>query len=178
MPRVPGRSTCRLVTSGLASAAANSSRPNPLGGRRPDRIRTRKYLWKLLLAIGVAAFGVSTAGAQSFRAELSSQKVAYGATEAIELRLNIRNMSSAELALLSWKLPFAGIEDDIFVVTCGGKRAPYIGRLYKRAPPTAADWVRIPPGKEVSGTLRPRGLVRNRRGRGMHRPVPVQARER
>jgi peptidyl-Lys metalloendopeptidase len=121
--------------------------------RCPERTVTRKDLWKLLLAIGVAAFGASTAAAQSFTAELSSRKVAYGATEPIELHLNIRNVSSGELALLSWKLPFAGIKDDIFVVTCGGKRAPYIGRLYKRAAPTAADWIRIPPGKELSGTF-------------------------
>ena len=96
---------------------------------------------------------VSTGGVPSFRAELSSQKVAYGSTEKIELRLNIRNLTSGELALLTWKLPFGEIEDDIFVVSCGGKRAPYIGRVYKRAPPTAADYVRIPAGKDLSGTF-------------------------
>ncbi len=125
----------------------------PTPGMCANRIDTTKYLRTLLFAIAVAAFGISTAWAQSFRAELSSQKVAYGATEPIELRLTISNMGFAEVALLSWKLPFDGVEDDIFVVTCGGKRAPYLGRLYKRAPPTAANWTRIPPGKEVSGSF-------------------------
>ena len=124
-----------------------------LRGWRPETTLTRKNLWKLLLAVGVAAVGVSAAEAQSFTAELSSRKVAYGATEPIGLQLKIRNVSSAEVALLSWKLPFGEIEDDIFVVTCGGKRAPYIGRVYKRAAPTAADYVRIPPSKELSGTF-------------------------
>ena len=77
----------------------------------------------------------------------------YGATQKIELRLNIRNLTSGELALLTWKLPFGEIEDDIFVVTCGGKRMPYIGRVVRRAAPTVAHYVRIPAGKNFNGTF-------------------------
>jgi peptidyl-Lys metalloendopeptidase len=112
---------------------------------------TTKSFWARLAAIAIAVCAASTAAAQSLTAELSAEKGHYGPAEGIVLRLTLRNAGDTAAAILLWELPFDGIKGDLFAVTRDGARARYTGRLYKRPAPTAADWVRIPAGGELSG---------------------------
>ena len=61
-----------------------------------------------------------------------------------------RNDSATDLYLIRWQTALEGVEANLFDVRLDGRPVAYTGRLYKRATPTAEDYVRIPAGNSIS----------------------------
>jgi peptidyl-Lys metalloendopeptidase len=64
------------------------------------------------------------------------------------VKVTYTNMSSSTKQLLRWETALEGrVDEDILDVSFEGLVLPYMGRHYKRAAPTAADYVRLQPGE-------------------------------
>ena len=112
---------------------------------------------KLFLAVGVVAslaFASSAfAGVRGLTTTIESRANFIGTADDVALKVTIRNDSAEDVYLLRWETALQGIDANIFDVRLDGKPVDYTGRLYKRATPTAADYVRIPAGGSVSADV-------------------------
>jgi peptidyl-Lys metalloendopeptidase len=112
---------------------------------------------KRFLIAGVVAFlafaSSASAGVRGLSVTLSSPANFVGAAEDVMVRVTYQNNSAEDLYLLRWETPLKGIEGNLFDVRVDGRSVPYTGRLYKRAAPTAEDYVRIPAGGSVSADV-------------------------
>jgi peptidyl-Lys metalloendopeptidase len=57
--------------------------------------------------------------------------------------------------VLRWQVPSEEIEADILAITRDGEAVPYLGPLVKRPAPTAADYVEIAAGEELTAVFDP-----------------------
>lgn len=85
----------------------------------------------------------------SLLAELEFSKSSYQSAPRNALVFSLTNRSKRTLSVLKWYTPLEGFKSDIFEVRRAGKPVPYVGRLYKRAAPTAEDYVTLRPGRTV-----------------------------
>jgi len=65
----------------------------------------------------------------------------------------LRNEGSAAITVLRRQTPLEGILGDLFEVTFEGRRLDYRGRMVKRGPPTADEFVTIAPGSLTQATI-------------------------
>lgn len=109
------------------------------------------------LAAALTAFLVfamaASAGSPSLTLTLEAEKSFVGASENVVLRITYRNDSAEDLYLVRWQTALHGVEADLFDVRLDGRPVAYTGRLYKRAQPTAADYLRLPAGSAVSADV-------------------------
>jgi len=61
--------------------------------------------------------------------------------------VTFHNDGAADVYLLRWQTPLAGISGNLFDVRRGGESVPYIGAYYKFAAPGPEDYVRIAAGE-------------------------------
>jgi len=112
---------------------------------------------KLFLVVGVVAslaFASSAfAGVRGLTTTIESRANFIGTADDVALKVTVRNDSAEDVYLLRWETALQGIDANIFDVRLDGKPVDYTGRLYKRATPTAADYVRIPAGGSVSADV-------------------------
>jgi peptidyl-Lys metalloendopeptidase len=112
---------------------------------------------KLFLVVGMVAslaFASSAfAGVRGLTTTIESQRNYIGTADDVTLKVTVRNDSAEDVHLLRWETALQGIDANIFDVRLDGKPVDYTGRLYKRAIPTAADYVRIPAGGSVSADV-------------------------
>ncbi|WMS44503.1 M35 family metallo-endopeptidase [Acuticoccus sp. MNP-M23] len=71
----------------------------------------------------------------------------------IALSFRITNETDGPVRILGWDTPLNGLQSDIFRITNAAQLAPYIGRKYKRAAPTDADYFVLEPGATRSATV-------------------------
>ncbi len=111
----------------------------------------------LFLVVVVAAFlafaSVASAGVSGLTTTLEAQKGFVGASDDVIVKITYRNDSNEDLYLVRWQTALQGVEENLFDVRLEGQQVAYTGRLYKRATPTAADYVRIPAGGSVSADV-------------------------
>lgn len=69
------------------------------------------------------------------------------------LQFTLRNTGSTDTLLVRWDTALAGISNDLFEVTRDGAAVPYIGRLYKRGLPEAADYIEIKAGEQRQAVI-------------------------
>ena len=67
----------------------------------------------------------------------------------VVVTVNVTNNNRKAVSVLRWELPTANHEGKAFRITRDGLPVTYTGRLVKRGPPQAADYLRI----EAGGTL-------------------------
>ncbi len=107
-----------------------------------------------LLVAGLTPFLTFAALAQAatggLTATLEARQSFVGASEDVVIRITYSNDSAADLYLVRWQTPLQGIESDLFDVRVDGRPVAYTGRLYKRARPTVADYLRVPAGGSLS----------------------------
>jgi peptidyl-Lys metalloendopeptidase len=112
---------------------------------------------KLFLVVGMVAslaFASSAfAGVRGLTTTIESRANFIGTADDVALKVTVRNDSAEDVYLLRWETALQGIDANIFDVRLDGKPVDYRGRLYKRAAPTAADYVRIPAGGSVSADV-------------------------
>ncbi len=69
----------------------------------------------------------------------------------VSLIYTLKNESEEPVIVLKWGTPFEGeFTRDTFNIVHNGERAPYIGKLVKRLPPEAEDFIQIPAKSERS----------------------------
>src|SRR3954471_4224060 len=111
----------------------------------------------MFLVVALAAFlafaSTASAGVRGLTTTLETQKSFIGPSEDAVVRITYRNDSAADLYLVRWQTALQGVEENLFDVRLDGQPVAYTGRLYKRATPTAADYIRIPAGGSVSADL-------------------------
>jgi peptidyl-Lys metalloendopeptidase len=109
------------------------------------------------LIIAMAAFlaFAATAPAQvpGLTPTLEPRKSFVGTSEDVVVKVTYRNDSAEDLYLVRWQTPLQGVEANLFDVRVDGRPVAYTGRLYKRATPAAADYLRIPAGGAVAADV-------------------------
>lgn len=71
----------------------------------------------------------------------------------VPVGFTLRNEGSAAITVLRRQTPLEGILGDLFEVTFEGRRLDYRGRMVKRGPPTADEFVTIAPGSLTHATF-------------------------
>ncbi|GGZ99383.1 hypothetical protein GCM10008090_04960 [Arenicella chitinivorans] len=67
------------------------------------------------------------------------------------VKVTYTNVGSTPKQLLRWETAFEGrVDEDFLTVTHEGRVLPYMGRHYKRAPATSADYISLAPGESRS----------------------------
>lgn len=84
---------------------------------------------------------------------LATEKVSYDATETVVVRVTITNPSDRSMRILRWFTPRDGVERSLFTVRRDGVPVAYEGRMVKRAAPTSADYVELPPGESLAADV-------------------------
>lgn len=93
----------------------------------------------------------TAAGDVTVKLSVPSQLLSAG--EDVRVTVTLTNVTKDTVRLLKWQTPVDGIEADLFVVTVDGEPVEYQGRLYKRAPPQASDYLSLAAGESVSYTV-------------------------
>ncbi len=69
----------------------------------------------------------------------------------VSLKFTLKNDSKEPVDVLKWGTPFEGeFTRDTFNIVHDSERVPYIGKLVKRLPPQAEDFIQIPAKSELS----------------------------
>lgn len=105
------------------------------------------------LVLGLVSGGGWADGAKPDLVCKLTGRARVGAGERVEITFTLSNRGAAGVSILRWYTPLEGMRGDIFRVTRGGRPVPYDGPLIKRGDPVAADYIEIPAGKSVSGTV-------------------------
>jgi len=77
----------------------------------------------------------------------------YAAGDTPWIDMTYTNTSTEPVTVLAWTLPSDDLWEDLFAVRVDGERAPYIGRIYRRADPMGDDLVVLPPGQSITGRI-------------------------
>src|SRR5262245_2367684 len=85
--------------------------------------------------------------------QLGMSKRAFKAIDKQKLNFTLTNESDGDMQVLKWNTPLEGFKSDMFHVVVDGQRVPYIGKLVKRAAPTAEDYITIPAGQSVTHSV-------------------------
>jgi peptidyl-Lys metalloendopeptidase len=88
-------------------------------------------------------------------ASLEVGKYRHAACDDIAMTFSMTNTTGQPVQVLRWLTPLQGISGDILQVQRDGEAVPYVGRVYKWAAPTAADFIVINPGETRSVTFDP-----------------------
>jgi peptidyl-Lys metalloendopeptidase len=76
-----------------------------------------------------------------------------GKDDSVEVRWTLVNEGLETVYLPRWQTPAAALEANVFEVVLDGAPVRYVGKVFKRAEPTAADLVGIEPGHELSAVV-------------------------
>ncbi|MCE9571700.1 MAG: hypothetical protein K8W52_00950 [Deltaproteobacteria bacterium] len=113
----------------------------------------------LALGLSLVAYGCVSADTDSSTAALglvSSIDVArdtVGSQDGVVVHWSVTNDGSVAVAIPRWRVPSAALEADLFAVTLDGQPVDYIGKLAKRAAPSAADLVELAPGATIEADI-------------------------
>ena len=85
----------------------------------------------------------------SVSVSLNVNQPAVRADEGVIVHVTIVNTGETPVRLLKWHTPVDGVQGPLFTITRDGVAASYVGRLYKRPAPTAADYIMLQPGESL-----------------------------
>lgn len=100
-------------------------------------------------AVAADAGAALAAGSDGLTTRVSIDTVS---SDSLSVRFTVRNDSPSTIAVLSRDLPQATPDGAALSVTRDGTPVPYLGRMIKYAPPTAADYTTIPAGGSYTVT--------------------------
>lgn len=101
-------------------------------------------LGSLLLACAFAGSAAAAPGGISVHLDASDKAADIGSGKLV---FTMSNDADAALHVLRWQTPFDGVTSDLFSVERDGAAVAYVGPMYKRAAPRAADYVELAPGE-------------------------------
>lgn len=99
----------------------------------------------LMLLVGPAQASTSS----GVRIQLTTDGATFSAAQSVIVHVTMANPTSRTFNVLRWFTPMEDVEEPLFVVSRNGEPVAYIGALYKRPQPTAADYVALKPGAVV-----------------------------
>ena len=109
----------------------------------------------IALLFAVSALGAyspaSTAGGLSVN--LAVSQAAYTASQPVIVQVTISNTTGKNAKVLRWFTPAEDVEEALFSVTRDGKPVAYLGAIYKRPAPSAADYVNLKPGESLTRSV-------------------------
>ena len=145
----------------------------------------RRLVLGLLLACATACNGaghpatgntVSPAGSSALAGlvcVLTAPATVPLADAVVPVGFTLRNDGPEPVTVLRRQTPLEGILGDLFEVTLEGQRREYRGRMVKRGPPTADEFVTLAPGTHAHATVDlAEGYDLSSRGRYRVRYVP------
>jgi peptidyl-Lys metalloendopeptidase len=103
----------------------------------------------LALVVSLFAASVRAASPSTIAVELSVDQSSVSADQAVVVHVTLTNTGELPVRLLKWHTLVNGVEEPLFTVTRDGMAARYVGRLYKRSAPTAADYITLQPGESL-----------------------------
>ena len=115
----------------------------------------RSVVVVVVAAALVAASAFAAAPAAQLASRVEAAQTAFAPEQPVALSLHLANRGAASVWVLRWQLPSESIEGDILEVTRNGEPVEYLGRLIKRLPPTASDYVEIAAGAELAAAFDP-----------------------
>ena len=100
----------------------------------------------LLGSLLFACAGVAAAapGGVAVRLDTSAEPADIGSGKLV---FTLSNDGATPMHVLRWQTPFDGVTTDLFHVERDGADVAYIGPMYKRAAPTAKDYIELAPGE-------------------------------
>jgi len=106
-----------------------------------------RVLGAALLVLGILCFAALPAAAAARQGDLTARIDAdgfVGLGERPMVTVTLTNRTAADLYVVRWQTPLAGVDRDLFDVQRDGAPVDYTGRLVKFGRPRAEDYVRIP----------------------------------
>jgi len=100
-------------------------------------------------AAGAAVLAMSMAaqaGNNGVVVSVAPEKASLGKSDDVVVKVTFTNTSGSPQYVLKSHTPFEGVDAPLFEVTRDGQPVRYLGRIVKRAAPTAADYYLLKPG--------------------------------
>lgn len=106
------------------------------------------------LAVGAAVLAMSMAAQAANNngvvVSVAPEKTSMGKTDDVVVKVTFTNTSGSPQYVLKSHTPFEGVSAPVFEVTRDGQPVRYMGKIVKRAAPTAADYYLLKPGASYS----------------------------
>jgi peptidyl-Lys metalloendopeptidase len=112
-----------------------------------SKVLGRLLVSAVLLALPLAA---SAAGPAGLSARVEGTKSAIGRGERVVVTVTLANESAADVYLLRWQTPFAGVKGNLFDVRRDGEPVQYVGALVKFNHPRPGDYLLLRAGESRS----------------------------
>ncbi len=106
---------------------------------------------KSLMVVLLLMLSNTSLRAAGLRADLQLSSEWLAADDDVVASVTLENRSSRTVLVPRWLVPGARLDGRLFAVTRDGQPVSYLGRLVKRAAPTAADFIALAPGATLSG---------------------------
>jgi peptidyl-Lys metalloendopeptidase len=103
----------------------------------------------LQCAVGAAVLAMSMAaqaGNNGVAVSVAPEKASMGKNDDVVVKVTFTNTSGSPQYVLKSHTPFEGVSAPVFEITRDGQPVRYMGKLVKRAAPTAADYYLLKPG--------------------------------
>jgi peptidyl-Lys metalloendopeptidase len=100
-------------------------------------------------AVGAAVLAMSMAaqaGNNGVVVSVAPEKASLGKSDDVKVKVTFTNTSGSPQYVLKSHTPFEGVNAPVFEVTRDGQPVRYLGKIVKRAAPTAADYYLLKPG--------------------------------
>jgi peptidyl-Lys metalloendopeptidase len=100
-------------------------------------------------AVGAAVLAMSMAaqaGNNGVVVSVAPEKASLGKSDDVTVKVTFTNTSGSPQYVLKSHTPFEGVNAPVFEVTRDGQPVRYLGKIVKRAAPTAADYYMLKPG--------------------------------
>jgi peptidyl-Lys metalloendopeptidase len=107
-------------------------------------------------AVGAAVLTMSVAAQAASNGVVVSvapEKSSLGKTDDVVVKVTFTNTSGSPQYVLKSHTPFDGVSGPLFEVTRDGSPVRYLGKLVKRAAPTAADYYLLKPGASYTARV-------------------------
>jgi len=102
------------------------------------------------LTMAIALVEVQAQAADGVSIAIKPERATLGKSDEVAVTVTMTNTSAAIVYLLAWQTPFGALEAPLFDITRDGQPVRYLGRMVKRAAPTAADYIALAPGASRS----------------------------
>jgi peptidyl-Lys metalloendopeptidase len=110
------------------------------------------FVLALALILAFSSLGASTGSASNAAAvvTLSAGQTVFTADQSVTVQVTISNPTGKPVKVLKWFTPVEDVEEPLFAVSVDGAPVSYIGALYKRPAPAAADYMTLKAGESVT----------------------------
>jgi peptidyl-Lys metalloendopeptidase len=107
-----------------------------------------RNLLKMAVGAAVLAMSMSTqaAGNNGIVVSVAPEKASMGKSDDVVVKVTFTNTSGSPQYVLKSRTPFEGVSAPLFEITRDGQPVRYLGKIVKRAAPTAADYYLLKPG--------------------------------